>query len=364
MRILIAPDSFKGSLTSIEAALAMAKGIRSVIPDADMISMPLADGGEGTLAVVQAAHGGDVRDDVLYVEDDGCCYALIESARCVGLTLPSMQGDVFERGSAALGKAVCEVLNAGGQDIRIALGGSATVDGGLGLLLALGCRVLDVDDVSVSADLNGLMRARRIDIAGLDQRLGNVRMTILSDVQNPLCGNDGAVHVYGAQKGIAPARLSAVDAAMQHWAVVCEQTFENNPAASVAAGAAGGLGFALQLLGAQVVSGAEYMMQVSGFDRIVSTVDWVVTGEGRSDAQTLHGKLPWMVAQQACQAGVPVALISGDIMGEQALADSFDCMISAKPAHLSVVESMQQAEHCLAQAAARWAAYVLKNEAA
>jgi len=360
MRILIAPDSFKGSLTSLEAAAAIAKGIGSVIPDVDMINMPLADGGEGTLTVMRGVCGGDVRDDVLYYVDDGTVCALIESARCIGLILPMMQDDVFERGSEPLGEALRGVLDAGIQDIRIALGGTATVDGGLGLLMALGCRVLDGDDAPVTANLNGLIRARRIDITGLDQRLNDVSITLLSDVQNPLCGDDGAVHVYAAQKGITSARLSAVEAAMQHWGNMCEQAFENNPATRPASGAAGGVGFALQLLGAKVVSGAGYMMQATGFNRIVSTADWVVTGEGRSDAQTLHGKLPWMVAQQAHQSGVSVALISGDIVDEQALTNHFDGMVSAMPAHLSVAEAMQQAEHYLTQSAARWASEVLK----
>jgi len=354
MRILIAPDAFKGSLTSAEAAVAMAAGIRTRMPDAEVIKMPLADGGEGTLDVLHIQYGGEVRDDILYFNDYGVSCGVIESARLIGLTLPDMQADVFERGSEKLGMAVLAALDTGMRDIRIALGGSATVDGGLGLLATLGCRVLDRDGKCVSPDLNGTMQADSISLKNMDQRFRHVRITVLSDVQNPLCGNPGAVHLYGPQKGIKSNRLAEVETAMQHWAGICEQAFGISAKNDEGAGAAGGLGFALKLLGAQIVSGAEYVMAACNFDRVVNTVDWVVTGEGRSDAQTLNGKLPIKVAEAARKAGISVALISGDVLDRQRLSTYFDRIVPARTGDMSVSESMARARTNLIAASEYW----------
>jgi len=355
MRILVAPDSFKGSLTSVEATVAMVSGIRAVIPDADIIPMPLADGGEGTLEVLQSVYCGQVYDDVLYVDGNAGQFALIESARFIGLTLPCMQSDVFERGSARLGRAVLSAMDAGVNDIRIALGGSATLDGGLGFLTTFGCRILDKDGTPVSADLKGLMRAEQIDVDELDQRISKTNITVLSDVQSSLCGNHGSVYSYGPQKGIQNSRLPDVETAMQHWAGVCEQAFGVSVINDAGAGAAGGLGFALRLLGAQIVSGAEYVMQACGFAQVIETVDWVVTGEGRSDVQTLDGKLPMGVAQAARKAGISVALISGDMVGRQKLSGYFDVIVSIREEGISEAESMARAKTYLRAAAERWA---------
>jgi len=350
MRILIAPDAFKGSLTATDAAMAIRRGIASAKPDAEMICMPLADGGEGTLAVLQPMQ---LSEHVGIIFEDG--KAWIESACFVGLQLNSMQGDVFGRGSGALGEAVGVALDAGVKEIYMALGGSAVVDGGLGLLLALGCRVLDDDGVIVSADLKGLMQARCIDLEGLDPRLKQVQIIILSDVQSPLCGAAGAVYMFGAQKGVEAGQSAAVEAAMQAWADLCERAFGLSLQAYAGAGAAGGLGFALGLLGGKMVSGAEYVMQRTGFDAVLPTVDWVVTGEGLSDAQTMLGKLPYVVAKAAYKAGVRVALISGDVSNKAALLECFDAVVAARPSGVSDSEAMRHADRYLSAAAADWA---------
>jgi len=355
MRILIAPDAFKGSLTAVEAARAMVAGIRTVMPDAEIIAMPLADGGEGTLDVVHAQCGGDVRNDMLYFKVDGTSCALIESARLIGLNLPGMQADVFERSSAKLGVAILSALDAGVQDIRIALGGSATVDGGSGLLATLGCRVLNQDGLPVLPDLNGLMSAELMDASAIDPRLNHVRITVLSDVQNSLCGSRGAVYVYGSQKGIQDNRLAAVESSMQHWGGLCEQTFGVSVMRDAGAGAAGGLGFALKLLGAEMLSGAEYVMHACGFEQFIQTVDWVVTGEGKSDAQTLDGKLPMVVAAKARSHGVKTALISGMVEQPEMMQAAFDAVCSCCPSGISVQQAMANAEPLLQQAAAEWA---------
>jgi len=365
MRILIAPDAFKGSLSSHQAAAAMATGIAKVIPHAEIITMPLADGGEGSMAVLQSCIGGVVQDHILYFNDQ-CndhinehkqARALIESAQWIGLTLPAMQGDILARSSAALGRAILNALDTGVRDIRIALGGSATVDGGLGLLSALGCRVLDQHNRAVSADLHGMMRAHRMDINNLDQRIYESRITVLADVGNPLCGAQGAVYGYGKQKGIQPEQMPGVDRAMSYWAGLCESAFAS-PAkhmAGAGAGAAGGLGFALTLLGGSIVSGADYLMRAAGIEQVLATVDWVITGEGCSDAQTLEGKLPCKIAQAARRAGVSVALISGDITDQGLFSDLFDATLVARPDGVSQVEAISQAAGYVSTAAEEWA---------
>jgi len=358
MKMLLAPDAFKGSLTAAEAASAMAAGISSVMPDAEIVAMPLADGGEGTLDLLHAACGGTVCGDLLFADDNVGHFALIESARLIGLNLPEMQLDVFERGSERIGAAVLSALDAGVEDIRIALGGSATVDGGLGLLTRLGCCVTDHAGAPVSLDLNGMMKAVRVDPDGMDPRLKRVRMMILSDVQNPLCGSQGAVHVYGPQKGIQDDQLTEVETAMQHWASICEQAFGVSVMCDAGAGAAGGLGFALKLLGADMISGAGYVMHACGFEQAVATADWVVTGEGWSDAQTLCGKLPAIVARKALDYSVKTALISGRVTAWPDMEQHFDRVIAAMPADYPPDKIMTDAAMLLQRAAAAWATYL------
>jgi glycerate kinase len=354
MRILIAPDSFKGTLTSVEAANAMAAGIRSVMPEAEIITMPLADGGEGTLDVLLPVLDGELRNNICFFQYEQRPHALIESAHFIGLSSLSMQGPVLNRGSSALGEAVIFALDAGVRNIWIGLGGSATCDGGLGLLTALGCSITDLAGNQVSDDLQGLLEAKQINIDNFDQRLVEICLTVLSDVQNPLCGKQGAVHVYGPQKGIEGLELVGIDAAMQQWAQMCENAFGVSVQDDPGAGAAGGIGFALKLLGGKTVSGAQFIMQQCWFKQIVKTANWVITGEGRSDDQTLNGKLPIVVATAAREQGVKVALISGDIEPSPALAKAFDTVIPARPAGMPVHDSMHNVEQLLRNAVNSW----------
>lgn len=333
----------------------MAAGIRSAMPEAEIITMPLADGGEGTLDVLLPVLGGEMRDHICYFENQERPHVLIESASFIGLSLPSIQQPVSERGSTALGKAVVSVLDQGIRDIWIALGGSATCDGGLGLLTALGCSAIDQQGNPVSTDLHGLLQARQMNIENLDPRLAETRFTVLSDVQNPLCGEQGAVRIYGPQKGIRGSDLEGVETAMQRWAEICEAAFTVSASHVQGAGAAGGLGFALKLLGAELVSGSEFIMQKYWFNQIVKTADWVITGEGRSDNQTLNGKLPMVVATVARKQGIKAALISGDIEPSSELENAFDTVLSARPAGMPVHEAMHNADALLRNAAAKWA---------
>ncbi len=355
MKLLLAPDAFKGSLSAVEAVSAMSAGIRSVMPDAEIVAMPLADGGEGTLDVLSAACGGAVYADRLVTEEGGGHFAVIESARLIGLNRPEMQCDLFTRGSARLGEALLSALDAGLRDIRIALGGSATLDGGLGMLSRLGCRVADGAGAPVSADLNGMLKVVEVDPDGIDPRLKRARLSILSDVKNTLYGIQGAVQMYGPQKGLRKDQMAKVESAMQHWADVCEQAFGVSAHGAAGAGAAGGVGFALKLLGAETVSGAQYVMHACGFEQAVATADWVVTGEGRSDAQTLCGKLPAIVARKARDHGVKCALISGLVTDPAAMVQHFDSVIAATPSDYPRDDIIPDAAMLLQRAAAAWA---------
>jgi len=355
---LIAPDAFKGSLTSPEAAEAMAAGICSVWPNVEIISMPLADGGEGTLDVLHKRYGGVIRKHILYADEGDQLGAWIESARLIGLARPDMQGDVFDRGSSRLGDAVVSALDAGARHLCIALGGSATVDGGLGLLTALGCRIVDGDGMPVSLDLRGMMLADQMDCAGLDMRLKHTRVTVLSDVKNPLCGSQGAVALYGLQKGLNHHQLAEVDAAMLAWSRLCERVFAVSVRDDAGAGAAGGLGFALKLLGARVESGADYLMHASDFEAAATAADWVLTGEGRSDCQTLYGKLPMLVATKGRACGAKTALISGLVDDIPQLSGMFDVVLAATPAGFAIEQAMSEAARLLRDASAAWAVHV------
>jgi glycerate kinase len=361
MRVLIAPDAFKGSLSAAQAAGAMAAGIRDAMPDAEIEMLPLADGGEGTADVLLSylLHEENIVSNdkyIVYRGDDGNDVALIESARCLGLMLPAMRArDVWRRGSGALGDGIRHALDAGIRRFVIALGGSATNDAGLGLLAALGLHAFDEQGREVSPDLQGLLSVRSLDIAALDSRLADSRLTVLSDVDSPLCGPMGATFTFGPQKGLAADRLEEVDRAMSGYAELTDATF-GNPVADVPGdGAAGGLGFALRLLGGRVVSGADYVIGKTGLARRVHGVDLVVTGEGRSDTQTLTGKLPLKVAEAARAAGARVALVSGSVDRSVVaeLEKRFDCVISAQPEGMPDDQAIKQAMSLLTDATVR-----------
>jgi len=337
MRIVIAPDSFKGSLTSKQAAKIIADTLADDLPEAEIILCPLADGGEGT-------------SEILAPYDNAY---LIESAQHIGLSLPEMRAlDVMERGSGALGEAILARLDAGKRDFVIGLGGSATNDCGLGMLTALGLKAFDATANPVTPHLGGLMSVCSVDVSGLDRRLHESRFTVLSDVVSALCGKNGATAVYGPQKGVRTEDVSAIDEAVARFAGLCGREYLIETAG---AGAAGGLGFALMLLGGEVVSGADYVMEQTGFHEKLNNVDWVITGEGRSDTQTLHGKLPIKVARAARESGTKAALISGAV-DEAALPElekEFDLIIAAQPDGMADDQAMRQAEGLLSDAVRR-----------
>ncbi len=322
--VVIAPDSFKGSVSATEAAAAIASGLARVWPTAELRRCPMADGGEGTLDAI-LSHGGEHRShrvsgaagapvDAAFGLMDGASTAVIEAAQIVGLTDTAASAvDVERRSTRGIGELMRVALDAGIRRLMIGVGGSSTNDGGAGMLAALGLSLVDASGRAVAPTPQGLASLAAVDARALDRRLAEATITIMSDVNNPLCGQHGATAIFGLQKGVRPERIAELDARLAHFASLAERAVGRTVSALPGSGAAGGLGFALQLIGAEMRSGAQVVADLVGLDAALSGADWLVTGEGRSDAQTLLGKTPWVVAQRAAANGVPATLLSGGI---------------------------------------------------
>jgi glycerate kinase len=329
MIVVLAPDSFKGSLGAPAACQAMAAGVRRVWPRAEVRARPMADGGEGTLDAILHAAGDDARRAVRSVPgaagkpvnaaygvlgDGAQRVAVVEIAQVVGITDDdAMRTDAGRRSTAGVGLLIRALLDEGVRDFRIALGGSSTSDGGAGLLVALGLRLLDAEGQPVEPTPRGLARLASADASALDLRLAQARIAILSDVNNPLTGPQGAVAVFGPQKGVRAQDVTAFDASLARYAALVQQAVGREVAHLPGAGAAGGLGFAMQLAGGTLQSGAAVVADLVGLDEALRGADWAITGEGRSDAQTLLAKGPFVVAARARRLGVPITLVSGAI---------------------------------------------------
>lgn len=341
--LVVAPDSFKGSLTAVEAAQAMADGLARARPDARVIQRPLADGGEGTLDCLHQALGGELDTPGVRGPDGEPAHilylpggqAVLECASVVGL--PASTGTpVMQRSTRALGELMLTALDRGARSLIIGLGGSATNDGGAGLLAALGARFLDDGGKTFEPRPDNLGSLTRVDFGGLDPRLADTAITVLSDVDNPLCGDEGATATYGSQKGLTPEQVSAVDADLAHFARLAREATGKDVSERPGTGAAGGLGYALALLDAELTSGAERILQLIDFDSDLAGADWVITGEGKSDAQTLHGKLPMVVARHARVLNARAALLSGTIdeAARGRLEAAFDRVAACEPGPL------------------------------
>jgi len=321
--VVLAPNAFKGSLPAMDAAAAMAAGIRRVWPQAEARLRPMADGGDGTLdavlsvggerrlARVAGATGEPVEAAYGLVGRDT---AIIESAQVVGLTDARATAQRVERRhTRGLGELVSLLLDAGVRKFLIGLGGSSTNDGGAGLLSALGVRLLDAEGEPIVPTPTGLASIASVDARSLDARVSQARFTVLSDVDNPLCGERGATAVFGLQKGVDAELVAEIDSNLARLATLAEAAVGRTAMNRPGAGAAGGLGFALILIGAEIRSGAEVVADLLGLDAALADADWLITGEGRSDRQTLLGKAPLVAAQRARALGVPATLLSGAI---------------------------------------------------
>jgi len=365
LNILIAPDSFKGTLAALPVAQAIAAGIRQALPQAQIQLLPLADGGEGTLDAVLYAMPGERRSalaadalgapihasyGVMGVGKDAI--AVLEAAQVVGLGLAG-NSDVMLRTTRGLGELLRHCLDQNLHHFLIGLGGSSTNDGGAGLLAALGAELCDAVGAVIAPTPQGLAALHHINWAGLDPRLTQCSITLLTDVDNPLCGVDGATAIFGPQKGVRAQDVPLLDARLQHLAQMGDAWAGRALSQQPGAGAAGGLGYALLLCGAQHRSGAEALCSLMQLDAALAQADWVITGEGRSDAQTLHGKLPWVVAQHARRAQVPVVLLSGMIEASclGAFEQAFTACYSLVGDGVTQTQAMQETERCLTERA-------------
>lgn len=373
MRIVIAPDSFKESLAAAAVAAALAAGIRQALPDADLDLIPMADGGEGTVDALVAATGGRHHRCVVVgplgrpvtacfgLLGDGAT-AVIEMAQASGLPLvPPGQRDPAATTTYGTGELIAAALAKGARRVIVGVGGSATHDGGSGMLQALGMRFLNGRGRALPGYMNGraLPGVRGLDPGGLPELLRGVSVVAACDVDNPLCGPRGAAAVFGPQKGATPEQIGSLDAAVGDFYCLAAR-LGITTGASVAdrpgAGAAGGMGAALLgFLGADLRPGVELVMEAVGFERRLAGADFVITGEGRLDGQTLNGKAPAGVARLARRCGVPVIAIGGSLGDEDALLDSglFAALEASVCRPMDLTEAIDGAERNLVSAGRR-----------
>jgi glycerate kinase len=320
VKVVVASDKFKGSLSAAEVAESLSRGLRGTAPAAQVTRVPVADGGDGTLAAaldagfercpVTVAGPTGVPVDTAYARRGGT--AVVELADASGLVRLVDGPAPTSATTVGTGEVIGAAIDAGCREIVLGVGGSCSTDGGAGLAVGLGARVLDRAGGPVPPGGAGLTRAVELDLAPLRARLRGVRVILASDVDNPLLGGDGAAAVYGPQKGATPADVQTLDRALGHWADLVAATTGQDVRDEPGAGAAGGAGFAaLSLLGAEMRSGIETVLELTGFDEAVAGADLVVTGEGSLDEQSLRGKAPVGVLRAAGRLGVPVVAVCG-----------------------------------------------------
>jgi glycerate kinase len=324
MKVVVAPNSFKGSLSATQAAHAIARGVRSVLPDAEVVEIPVADGGDGTVeALVNAGKGtyqwvnveGPLGDPVVstYGLIDGGRTAVVELASASGYELISeARRDPRRTSTYGFGQLLDAARQRGVRRIIAGIGGSATNDGGAGMLQAIGFRLQDSGGADIGRGGEALLRLDHIDASRVDPAWKNMRIEVATDVRNPLTGPEGASHVYGPQKGADARTVEMLDMALGHFADVIERQLGKAVSHVPGAGAAGGTGAALMaFLDAALLPGASLIVEAAGLPAALEGADLVITGEGRIDGQTAYGKAPGEVARRAHAAGVPVVFIAG-----------------------------------------------------
>jgi len=368
MKIVIAPQSFKGSLNAQEVAQAIARGVKRVLADDETIMVPIADGGEGTVeALVCSTHG-----QIMTTEATGPLgekvearwgilgdrvSAVVEMAAASGITLvPPEKLNPLIATTFGTGELIRAALDAGCRKIIVGIGGSATNDGGAGMAQALGARLLDEKGGELPWGGAALARLNRIDIFGLDRRLADCQVITACDVTNPLCGEEGASRVYGPQKGATEEMCQQLDEALANYAEVIKRDLAIDVINMPGAGAAGGLGAGLvAFLGAKLMSGIEIISEAVGLTNYLKEASLVITGEGRIDAQTLFGKTVAGVAAKAKELHIPVVVIAGEVVGnyEEFCQHGIDAALSIAPGPISLKKSMANVERLVADAAER-----------
>jgi len=355
MKIVIAPDSFKESLTAKQVCIAIETGFKRILPEATYQLIPVADGGEGTVQSLVDATNGNVQHikvtgpikhpvDAFYgLLGDDSNTAVIEMAAASGLHhVPETQRDPKMTSSYGTGELIKAALDNGSKKIIIGLGGSATNDGGIGMLDALGVNFLDQEGQKVESNGSGLALINKIDITEIDPRLADCEILVACDVDNPLCGERGASHVFGPQKGATAKDIELLDSALQHYGNCIQQQLNIDVLTQAGAGAAGGMGAALMAFtNTTLKPGIELVLEAVQLSHYMEDTDLVITGEGRIDEQTVYGKTPMGVAKVAKQFAIPVIGIAGSLgKNHQAV---YGCGIDAVFAAVPGAMTLQQA---------------------
>lgn len=372
MKVVAAIDSFKGSMTSMEAGRAAREGILAAHPDAEVVIRPLADGGEGTTDALIEGLGGERIDLTVTgpLGDPVTCYygylsstentgkknvgkdtatggmgsgtAIMEMAAAAGITLTDVR-DPLSATTFGVGEMILDAMDRGCRDFIIGIGGSATNDGGIGMLKALGFRFMDPDGNDPGEGGQALGKVASIDISGRDPRLDECRFRVACDVTNPLCGENGATYIYGPQKGVTDDMKESLDQAMEHYASVAADTLGQDHAEAPGAGAAGGLGFALlSFLNAELTPGIRLILDAVGLEEELKDTDVVITGEGRLDHQTAMGKAPVGVAELAKKYGATVIAFAGSVT-----PDAGACNLAGIDAFFPIVRGVTTLEEAM-----------------
>lgn len=360
MKIIIAPDSFKGTLSSVRVCDLIGGVLKEKYPEAEIVKIPIADGGEGTSEAYFHIFGGEMiftKAESPLGRTVDTAYALlpdktavIETAAASGIAIEP-ENDALRSSTFGTGQLVLDALNRGAARILLGLGGSATTDGGTGFLSALGVRFLKSDGSVVSKGAENLAHIEKIDLSALDKRLKSVPLTVLCDVKNPLYGENGAAFVFAPQKGADKEQVQLLDNGLRVLAEVTAKTLGKDFSSLPGAGAAGGMGFAAAaFLGAELQSGIDCILDAADFEALSENADLVITGEGKMDSQSLFGKAPFGIAKRS-KAKKTIAVV-GLFEADEAQAKklSIEQVIETNPLHLPFNEIRDRAEEMLLEA--------------
>ena len=353
-KIVVASDSFKGSLTSPQVAQSVERAVSEVCPSCEVVKVNVADGGEGTMEALHQTLGGrkvtlSVSDplgrpvDASYVILDDGNTAVLEMSAASGLTLLTpAERNPSKTSTLGTGELIRDALDKGCRRFLIGIGGSATNDAGMGMLHALGYRFKDADGSELPPSGASMIRVASINVSSLHPALAEAEFVVACDVKAPLYGPDGAAYVFAPQKGADRDMVESLDLGLRNFADVSAVAMGYDYADAEGSGAAGGLGYAFrQFLGARLESGVDMVLDAICFDQIIESADLVITGEGRIDSQTVTGKTPYGVAQRAARYGIPVVAIAGQISPNMSGLKVFQQLIQVTPSGMSLEEAMR-----------------------
>ena len=356
MKIIIAPDSFKGSLSAYEAACAMSRGVTDVFPEAEVVSLPLADGGEGTARVLTDALGGKMCECCVLDpmgQEIKAAYGIVGDGRLAVVDVAAASGlmhveecerDALRASSYGTGQLIHEALNQGCREFIIGLGGSATTDAGVGMLSALGVRFYDESGNELSPGGGSLRDLSYVDVTGMDNRISGCRFVVMCDVENVLYGCSGAAYVFSPQKGALSGEVALLDGGLRRFAHCVKALKGIDVSGLRGGGAAGGIGASLAVfLGAELKRGVDVTLDAVGFCRHLENADMVLTGEGKLDEQTMMGKLPFGVLSHARRADVPVVAFGGVVACKSRLLKAgFKDVLCINPTEIFSAEMLRR----------------------